>query len=364
MTEADLFTYRLYAQRLISPDLASPEAVVGHLGAVQAQDFGAAKWALGLRANTLTEDIVMQAYNEGRILRTHVLRPTWHFILPADIRWMLRLTAPRVIAASATHYRKCGLTDAVFAKANQIIAEALRDGQYLNRKEINAVLAENGLDNDPFRLSWIVMRAELDGVICSGPARGKQFTYALLEDRVPLAPELTDQQALERLVRRYFVGHGPATFKDFLRWSGLSAVEAKPALEMMRNSLQSERIDSLEYWFDPSLPDQVSSAPIDRPFLLPSFDEYAVAFSNRFRLFSPGYKQFLDARGDPLFNNCILLNGAIAGTWKRTVKKQAVVIEPILFTRFTAIQKRNLDQAFAAYGNYMQLPLQIIETKN
>jgi Winged helix DNA-binding domain len=175
------------------------------LGAVQAQDFAAAKWALGLRLQGVTDDDIEQAFIDGAILHTHVMRPTWHFVSPADIRWLLALTAPRVHAASASYNRKLELDDAVFRCTHAVLANALQGGKQLTRDELASALQQAGIATEgEQRVTHIMMRAELDGIICSGARRGQQFTYALLAERAPHARMLARDEALAELTRRYW----------------------------------------------------------------------------------------------------------------------------------------------------------------
>lgn len=222
---------RLYQQRLTHAPLATPEEVVEWLGAVQSQEYAGAKWSLALRMENPQEDAIERAYAEGSILRTHVLRPTWHFVPAADIRWMLELTAPRIIAQSAHRSRQLELDAAQYARSNEVIARALQGGRYLTRPELGAALTEAGIPAaDGSRLGYIVMHAELEAVICSGPRRGKQMTYALLDERAPHARSMTREEALAELTRRYFTGHGPATVRDFVWWSGLTTFDSDASL--------------------------------------------------------------------------------------------------------------------------------------
>ena len=218
-----LASQRLANQGLVSPSFTTPVDVVSWLGAVQAQDYYGAKWAVGQRMREATDDAIEAAFTEGAILRTHVLRPTWHFVAPADIRWMLRLTAPRVNTTIGSYYRKLGLDDTVFRRTNKALTRALRGGRQLTRDALRQAVDRAGVVADGVRFGFILLRAELDGVICSGPREGKQFTYALLDERVPEARALTRDEALAELTRRYFTSRGPATVRDFVWWSGLTA---------------------------------------------------------------------------------------------------------------------------------------------
>jgi hypothetical protein len=225
---------RVYNQRLEGPKFQRPGDVVAWFGAVQAQEYALAKWALGLRMEYATDDIIEQAFTDGAILRTHVMRPTWHFVTPADIRWILELTAPRVHAANGTMYRRLELEDALFGRSDEIIARAVEGGRHLTRAELGAALSVAGIDTtNGMRLGYIVHHAELEGVVCSGPRRGRQHTYALIAERAPQARRLARDEALAELTRRYFTSHGPATVKDFAWWSGLTIADVKAGLAML-----------------------------------------------------------------------------------------------------------------------------------
>ncbi len=250
MASLDIARQRLLNQRLAASPFEKPADVVNWLVAVQSQDYFGAKWALGLRLHDAHDADIDREFNAGSILRTHMLRPTWHFVTPADIRWLLALTAPRVHAANAAMYRKLELDSATLKRGHKALIKALRDGQHLTRDELRAALQTAGIaaDNGQ-RLAYIVMSAELDALICSGPRRGKQFTYALLDERVPPGKTLKREEALAKLAQRYFASHGPATVQDFAKWSGLRSVDAKHGLEAVKDQLQHETLNDEDYWF-------------------------------------------------------------------------------------------------------------------
>lgn len=231
----EIASSRLIAQQIAFADFKEPSAVVAHLGAMQAQEFAMAKWAIGLRSPNLKETDIDIAFDSGQILRTHLLRPTWHFVTPGDIRWLLKLTAPRVNQADAFMYRQCSLDEATFKCSNDIIANSLQGGKHLTREELQTELGKSGIKADGFRLSYIMMRSELDSIICSGPRRGKQFTYALLEERVLPKKELTPPEALKELTLRYFTSRSPATIADFSYWSGLTIKDAKKGTDLSQS---------------------------------------------------------------------------------------------------------------------------------
>ena len=216
MTNLDIAHQRLHNQLIARRTFEKPGDVVQWLGAVQAQDYAAAKWAVGLRSQGATDDDIEQAFAGGAILRTHVMRPTWHFVAPADIRWMLTLTAPRVNAINAFYYRKLELDDSLFMRSNAALAKALQGGKQLTRPELVSVLQQAGIaTHDLLRFTYIMLRAELDGIVCSGARRGKQFTYALLDERAPQARMLDHDEALAEFARRYFTGHGTCHLARF-----------------------------------------------------------------------------------------------------------------------------------------------------
>jgi Winged helix DNA-binding domain len=295
MTKSDLLSARLHNQKLTSPRFEKPVDVVRWLGAVQAQDFNAAKWALALRMRNPTDATIEEAFNKGQILRTHVMRPTWHFVAPEDIRWLLQLTAPRVNLRAGPNYRKFELDAAVFKRSNKIFAKALAGGKHLMRPALKSMLNAEGIDvTDPVRLAHVLLRAELDGVICSGPRIGKQFTYALLEERAPAVEILERDAALAELTQRYFRSHGPATLQDFVWWSGLTVEDAKRGMAQVG-----------------SPPSPRTKQSPNTAHLLPAFDEYFVAY--RDRQIAAGSLSPWDVLG-PTF----IIDGIAAGKWKRT----------------------------------------------
>ena len=317
----DLLTLRLASQGLTEPGFETPEQVIARLGAVQSQDYAAALWGLGLRLREATARSVEAAFNEGLFLRTHVLRPTWHFVLPSELRWMLKLTAPRVLAAMAYNNRRIELDAAVLKRSRAVLVKALRGGRQLQRTETAAVLEDAGIDTSGLRLSHLTMNAELEGVICSGARQGRQFTYALLDERVPPAPEISRDEALARLARLYFNGHGPATLKDFGWWSGLTLADARRGAEALGTELRQED----GYWSGAeSLPLQKVRG---RAWLLPNFDEYVVAYTERGDFFDSAHDEGRLPRNSFLASHSLLIGGRVAGTWRRTLKKDSVMVE-------------------------------------
>ena len=353
MTNLDIAHRRLHNQLITQHMFEKPGDVVQWLGAVQAQDYAAAKWALGLRLQDVTDNDIEQAFAGGAILRTHVMRPTWHFVSPADIRWMLALTAPRVHQTLAYYNRKLELDDAVFKCTNALLANALQGGKQLTRDELASALQQAGIATDNLlRFTHIMMHAELDGVICSGARRGKQFTYALLAEWAPQARTLDRDEALAELTMRYFTSHGPATVQDFVWWSGLTGIDAKAGLDMVKPQLVQEVVDGQTYWFSPSTPavQDLSQAA----YLLPNYDEYTVGYTDRGAIFDALHANKLDPRGG-LLANTMVLGGQVIGNWKRTLKKNTVVIEANPFVPLSTAETRAFAAAANRYGAFLSM---------
>jgi hypothetical protein len=279
MNKLQIAQARLRNQWLAAPAAASPAEVVRWLGAVQAQDYYSAQWALGQRLQNATEQTIETAFAKGEILRTQVMRPTWHFVTPADIRWLLQLTASRVNAKAAYNYRKQELDDAVFKRSNRALAKALRGGRQLTREVLRAAVEKAGIAcDDLLRFTHILFERNLTVSLQWNPRQGKQFTYALLE-RVPPAKLLARDEALAELTQRYFQSHGPATLPDFAWWSGLSTKDAQSGIEMNQHRLNQEVFERRSCWFASVASAELPVTP--NALLLPAFDEFLVSYKDR-----------------------------------------------------------------------------------
>ncbi|MHC1754150.1 MAG: winged helix DNA-binding domain-containing protein [Methanosarcina sp.] len=358
MSSSEIVKLRLHNTGLSHSPFKSPADAVSYMGAVQAQDFAAAKWALGLRIKNSTDEDIEKAFNEGKILRTHVMRPTWHFVVPEDIRWMLELTAPRVKTLLAHYNRKLELDDALFARSNVAIARALQGHIYLTRQELKIVLANTGIETDVQRLAHIIMWAELEGLICSGPRRGKQFTYALLEERAEKAKKLGREQALAKLALNYFTGHGPAQLKDFSWWSGLTVKDARDAINLIESKLEQETLDGKTYWFPAR--EEVTIPKSPSAFLLSIYDEYTIAYKDRGDISETRDIERMISMGNSL-TAVIILNGKVAGTWNRALKKSRVEIRLNPFRQLNEDEQEALESEVARYGKFVGIPAVLVK---
>ena len=358
MQPIDLAARRLAAQGLVSPSITAPADIVRRLGAVQAQDFAGAKWALALRSRGLADADVERAFAAGELLRTHVLRPTWHFVAPEDIRWMLALTGPRIAAIMASYGRQLGLDATVYARSNAIIARALEGGKQLTRAELAEELRRAGLETTGTqRLARLVMQAEIDGVVCSGARRGRQFTYALLDERVPAMPHLDRDEALLALAARYFASRGPATPRDLAWWSGLTVTEATRAIAAAGSALERVEVDGVAYWMDPTVPGPPRRRRTPLVHLLPNYDEYFIGFKDRSAIGRRLTSVEIVTGGDALIGHVITVDGQLVGGWKRTPAEGGVV-ELRLMTGLTEVEERAVEAAVRAFGKFVGAPVE------
>jgi hypothetical protein len=360
MKSADIARHRLHNQHLTGAPLKSPVEVVKWLGAVQAQDYPGAKWALAQRTPGVTDAAIDQVFAEGAILRTHVLRPTWHFVSPEDIRWMLELTAPRVHAVNATMYRQTGLDNATLRRCHTVLEKSLAGGKQLTRTELQVALEQAGISTKgDFRIGYIMGHAELDGLICSGGRRGKQFTYALLEERAPLARTLDRQAAVAELTRRYFTSHGPATLQDFAVWSGLTIKDARQGVEEVGSKLEHEELDGKTYWFPATRPPAKKASPTAH--LLPNYDEYFIGFKDRSAISKAAnaFKIHEATRRYALAAHIIFIDGQVVGGWKRALKKEVAVLEMTPIVQLTKADQQAVNRAAEKYGAFLELAVEM-----
>lgn len=328
MSPQEIRLRRQHNQKLTESNFTKPEEVVSYLGAMQAQEYAMAKYAIALRmANSPTDDVIEKAFNDGAILRTHLLRPTWHFVARDDIRWMLTIAAPRVIASNGSMYRKYNIDDKLFSTCFKVIEKMLRDNNYATRDTIRTGLKKINIEGDSIFMSCIMMQAELTGLICSGPRQGNQFTYALIEERAPKAKQLSREEALRELCLRYFITRGPASVKDFTTWSGLTVKDAKDGLTMIAGKVDKTTINDVDYYFPHIMP----SGKKEVSFLMPDYDEYGIAYKDRSALNNPEV-----IKTASIFERAIIADGTIAGTWKRTIQKDSVQLDLDVFEPYKA----------------------------
>jgi hypothetical protein len=353
---AGIAPIRLGSQQITSPVFHTPNEVVGHLGAVQAQDYAAMKWAIGLRLPGATEATIEQAISDREIVRTWPLRGTLHVVSAADVHWILALCAPRMIARAAYRHRQLELDDATLHRSVKLLRRALKGGKQWTRPEIAAALERDGVTTKGQRLIHIIQHAALHGVICHGPRRGKQFTFALLDEWVPAPKPLERSDAVAELARRYFLSHGPATIRDFTWWSGLTVADARAGIESAGSQLVSEVVDGHAYWFNP---DAAPASTKNACWLLPAFDEYVVAYTDRSASGARLGEAPFPTRGG-ILDPVVVIDGQVVGTWRRAVERGQVVVKTTPLTRLTTREKKSIVEAARPYGRFLAAPVRVI----
>ncbi len=349
---AHIARYRLQNQLITHTSLPTIGNVAAWMGATQAQDYTHAKWALGLRLPGTKDADVEAAIDCGEIIRTHLLRPTWHFVAAEDLRWMLALSAPQINAIMASINRLMGLDEAVFARCNDILIGALQGGRHLTREELMSELGRAGIATNEFRAAHIMMRAEQEGIVCNGIRRGKQFTYALIDERVPASNIYSRPDAIAELGRRYFRSHAPATLHDFQWWSGLKMSDARAGLEAAQPTLVQETIGKQTYWMPHDFQERKTDAPTLH--LLPAFDEFLVSYKDRNASLDPSRK-VQTITGNGIFKPVVVQNAWVHGIWQRTFKKDRVAVDYVLFEEAGEVDAdllQNAVQHFSDFSGY------------
>jgi hypothetical protein len=346
---------RLQRQGIVGAKFDSPVEVVSWLGAIQAQDYASALWAIGLRMREATQAMVEQAIAERRIVRTWPMRGTLHFVAAEDVRWMSALMASRVIAGNQARLRReFDLDDAVLARCREVLVGALRDGRSLTRNDLYATLEKAGIATAKQRGIQITGRLAQEGLLCLGPRAGKQPTFVLLDGWVVAHRSMEREQGLAELARRYFFSHGPATERDFAWWSGLTLKDVRLAIRLAGADLEPESIDGQVY-----LHAGETGAPgeqVPASHLLPAFDEYLVAYKDRSDALDARHaRQLIGVNG--LFNASVVVDGRVVGTWKRSLDKTEIVIELRPFRALSRKELKALDNAMRRYGDFMGVPV-------
>lgn len=356
MTQKDVAYLRLHNQHIIHSKLKTPKAVVAHLGAIQAQDYPMSKWAIGSRLKSATTADVQKAIDKGDIIRTHVLRPTWHIISAKDIYWMLELTKPQIMKLENPRLKQLGITPAIIKKSHRIFENLMSGGKHVTREELITALNNANIPTDEYRAAHIMHTAEMEALICSGADKDNKITYAWLPDRVPEKVTYSRDEALEKLASIYFKGHGPATLADFTWWSGLTITDAKKALGMIQSKLKSVYVEDETYWMSKSI--DIPERKETLVHLLPSFDEYIIAYKNRSAAIHKDHQpKAFTING--IFHPIILVNGVAVGLWKRKFKKDEVHVETELFKRQTKEVKQLLEAEAERYAAFLGMKLKI-----
>lgn len=348
---------RLHQQLISSQRYQTPEQVVASLGGMQGQDLPGVKWSIGLRLPNAVQSDVDRAFDEGKIIRTWPMRGTLHVVAAPDVRWMLSLTSPKNLTGSQRRRDALALDDKTLARCHQVFTRTLQGGKQKSRDEMYAELECVGIPVEGQRGYHILWNAALHGLICLAATSGKEQNYALLEEWIKPVKAKTRDEALAELTLRYFSSHGPATLKDFIWWSGLSATEARAGFEDIKSKLVSETVGKTTYWMSPDI-----SLPTDKvsAFALPGFDEYILGYQDRSSVLDAQHAEKICPGGNGMFASTIVIEGKVVGTWKRAIKKNAIAITAAPFIKLSKAEQSAFKQAAERYAEFMGLPAEVI----
>jgi hypothetical protein len=355
VTNPDIVRQRLVNQRIDGERLEKPEEVVRWLGAIQAQDYLQSLWAIGLRLKSATVADIEQAIFDGKIVRTWPMRGTLHFVPPEDAKWMLKLSASRVLAKDGRRLEQLGLDEVIMERCKELFYDALKGNERLTRSDMMKLLEEAGISTENQRGYHILWYVSQTGLICLGPMQNKQQTFVLLDEWVPDPRNLSREESFAQLARRYFASHGPATVHDFAWWAGLTITEARSGLGAAIPGLTSEKIDGKEYWMTSDAPGHTAYDK-SSVHLLPGFDEYLIGYKDRSAVLAAEHALKIVPGKNGVFLPTIVVGGQVVGTWKRRLKKNSIDISLSPFTHLEVSEER----AFAAtksYSNFVGLPL-------
>lgn len=355
MNQMDLAQIRLQSQHIIQADFTSAHDVVSWMGAMQAQDYSGALWAIALRTPDLTQSDVEQAITDRSIVRTWPMRGTLHFVASEDVRWICKLLTPRIISSSAGRRRELGLDEATLEKAKGVLIKALSGGRCLSRPELFKILDEAGIAPTGQRGIHILAYYSQLGLLCFGPHEGKQPTFVLLDEWIKPTPELSVDESLAKLAVRYFTSHGPASLKDFTGWGTLKITDARKAIEMAGNTLAKSTVNGIDYWHAPL--GKVTIKPSS--FLLPGFDEFMLGYKDRSAALEFEHANKIVPGGNGVFLPTIVRNGQIIGTWKKTVRAANVSLQLVPFTTIDPETLNLLQAAANRYATFLQKPVVI-----
>jgi hypothetical protein len=355
MKEQSIPYRRLFNQLITGGKIDRPEQVVKQLGALQAQDYHQALWAVGVRMQSVTSADIEQSIADRKILLTWLLRGTIHFVPPEDARWMLKLLAPRLMARDERRLEQLELNQKIIERCKQIINDALQGNKRISRPNLMQLLEEDGISTNNQRGYHLLWNIAQSGLICLGPKEGKQQTFVLMDEWVPAAKELSRNEALGLLAERYFTSHGPATVQDFSWWAGITLSDARQGVEAAGSRLVSEKINGQEYWgaenFHVGSTDEGPAV-----YLLPGFDEYLLGYKDRSSVLRAEYAPHIVPGNNGVFMPTIIIDGQVAGKWKRTIKNKGIDIE---FNLFAPLENReeSIIETAERYCGFIGLPL-------
>ncbi len=355
MSQLNIAQQRLVHQQIARPSFEQPSQVVHWMGAMQAQDYQHALWAVAVRTQSATLTDVERAIEDRSIVLTWPMRGTLHFVAASDVRWMLELCAMRKASSASARWRQLELDDSVMARSEAVFRKALRGGHALTRSAMLEQLALAGVNPAGQRGYHILGHLARTGLLCFGPKHGKEQTFVLLDDWLPSVPKISREAALAKLAQRYFASHGPATIQDFVHWTGLTLSDARAGLESIQSTLTSETVATLTYWWldQGGVSRKISKGQMH---LLPGFDEYILGYRDRSAVLAAEHAQRIVPGGNGIFHPMIVVDGQVLGTWKRAMKRGGIDITLEPFDE-RAAEPARMKPVLERYCQFLGVPL-------
>lgn len=349
ITLHDVALLRLVAQRLAGPGFATAADAVRWLGGVQAQDYQGALTSVALRTKERSRDGVQAALDAGHVVRSWPMRGTLHFVAAEDLRWMLELMTPRVLAAAASRRAHLGLDAAALERASQVAGEALSGGRPCSRAELLSAWESAGLSTAGQRGYHMLWHLAQTGLVCFGPVGHGEQLLVLVEEWILHRRALERDEALGELVRRYFTGHGPATLKDFMRWTNLVAADARAGLALAKPALARVEVEGVEHFMDPRTPELLDACHVAAlgVFLLPGFDELILGYRDRSAVVAPELASRLVPGGNGMFRPTVVSGGRVVATWKRVGSGARQKLDVVPFAPLTSEVTDAITDAYA-----------------
>ncbi|MFC0682275.1 winged helix DNA-binding domain-containing protein [Lysobacter korlensis] len=352
----EIARWRMHTQHLLEPHAPSASAVVRSLLAVQAENRSQAEWAVACRTAQSDAADLAGLLDTGAIIRTHVLRPTWHFVSAADVRWLIELTSPRVRPVLHRQLiEQHGLSASDLDRALSIVVESLSGRPDQNREQLAAGLIDGGMDLGGQALMLLLGVAELDRLICSGRLVNGKHTYAAFAERVPPATRLDRDEALAEATLRYFTGHGPATERDLAYWATLTLTDVRRGLDQVQDRLTSFTHDGRTFWHAAGT-EMPSTSPEPAAHLLQILDELYRGYQDS--------RMVLDAegivpRGREVAVGMAVVDAQLVGSMKRTLGAR-VRFEVMPYRRLRSGELDALEVAAARYGAFLGLDSELL----
>ena len=358
MNNNEFVNRRLYNQKIEGMKAETPEEAVRWMGAIQAQEYAHALWAIGLRTKATTKIAVEEAILAKKIIRTWPMRGTLHFVVPEDAWWLLNLSKERMRQKSQTRMKELGIDDHLIEYCKGLFIEELKEERLRTRQELFALLEKEGIgtkDQRGYHLLWHIAQ---DGVISMGLMIEKKQTFMLLENVAPRLPEIPRDEALGKLAMRYFASRGPATVYDFAWWAGLLIEDARIGVESIRDNLKPEIIGEKEFWiFEKETEPKIDMEPQVR--FLPSFDEYLISYKHRSEVLKQELLGEVIPTKNGMFSPIIVVDGKVTGIWKPTMRKNGVDLD-LNFSIPFPYEKELIYKEANRYSDFIGLPLSIV----